>query len=167
MLGRSSRHLVVLVVVVAAALVVSGCGGGGGNETTSTSNSGVVTTLPSGGNGNKLEGTLIQPTSETPATFTDVFQTQPIVVFFYVSGGRDDEAVLANLKALEPSFGAYTFFYYKYNDPKQYGDLSTLMSVGYSPMVILIDRTGVVRKVWSGFVDQGSLNQSLVNLGRD
>jgi hypothetical protein len=90
-----------------------------------------------------------------------------LVVLFYVAGGRDDEAVLANLKELEPSFGAYTFFYYEYGDTEAYGDLSLLLEVDYEPTLVFIDRTGVVRKVWTGFVDSGSLNQSLVNLGRD
>jgi len=48
-----------------------------------------------------------------------------------------------------------------------YGDLSTLLGVTYPPELILIDRAGIIRQVWNGFVDEGSLNQSLVNLGRE
>jgi hypothetical protein len=168
MLGRSSRRSIVLLVVAVAAMVVTSCGGGGG-ETTSTSGAVVVTTLPSGGAGgeNPLIGTAIAPTVDTPSAFVDVYQTQPVVVLFYVSGGADDVRVLENLQQLQPSFGAYTFFSYEYSDSEKYGDLSTLLAVDYPPMMFLFDRTGIIRQVWSGYVDQGSLNQSLVNLGRD
>ena len=168
MLRRSRQWSGVLVVVVAAMLISGGCGGGGEEQTTTTGG-GVVTTVPSGGpgDGDGLVGTLIEPTSETPSAFVDAFQTQPVVILFYVPGGRDDEKVYENLKQLEPSFGAYAFFYYNFKETENYGDLSTLLSVDYQPVVVLVDRTGVVRDVWSGFVDSGSLNQSLVNLGRD
>jgi hypothetical protein len=168
MLGRGSRRLVVLLIVGLAALFMSGCGGGG-EETTSSSNIAVVTTLPSGGSGgaDARIGLQIAPTADSPQAFVDVYQTQPIALLFYVPGGRDDEAVRQNLVALQPSFGAYTFFFYDYSDPEAYGDLATLLAVDYSPLIVMMDREGTVQTIWSGFVDQGTLNQSLVNLGRD
>jgi hypothetical protein len=167
MLGRSSRRLVVLLIVGLAAFFLSSCGGGS-EDTTSTTTGGVMTTLPSGGSGgvDARIGWQILPTADSPQAFVDVYQTQPVVALFYVPGGRDDETVLENLGALHPSFGAYTFFTYNYSDPEAYGDLATLFAVDYSPLIVMIDRKGIIRTIWSGFVDQGSLNQSLVNLGR-
>jgi hypothetical protein len=168
MLGRSSRRLVVLLIVGLAAFFFSGCGGGGAEPTT-TSLANVVTTLFTGGSGgvDPRIGGQIQPTEETPQAFVDVYQTQPIVLFFYVLGERDDELVRQNLAALQPSFGAYTFFSYDHSDPEAYGDLATLLAVDYPPLIVMMDREGTIQTIWSGFVDQGSLNQSLVNLGRD
>jgi hypothetical protein len=40
-----------------------------------------------------------------------------------------------------------------------------LLKVDYPPAVLLVDSTGTVDSVWNGFVDVGTLNQSLVNLG--
>jgi hypothetical protein len=169
MLGRSSRRLVVLLIVGLAAFFFSGCGGGGAEPTTTSSLETVVTTLFTGGSGgvDPRIGGQIQPTQETPQAFVDVYQTQPLVLFFFVPGGRDDETVRQNLTALQPSFGQYTFFLFDYSDPEAYGDLATLLAVDYSPMIVMMDRAGTIRTIWSGFVDQGSLNQSLVNLGRD
>jgi hypothetical protein len=168
MLGRSSRRLVALLIVGLAAFFMSSCGGGSA-ETTSTTQGNVVTTLPSGGSGgvDLRVGTQIQPTADTPQAFVDVYQTQPIVIFFYVTGQSDDEAVRQNLSSLQPSFGAYTFFSYDYSDPVAYGNLATLLAVDYPPLIVMMDREGIIQTIWSGFVDQGSLNQSLVNLGRD
>ncbi len=168
MLGRSSRRLVVLLIVGLAAFFVGGCGGGA-DVTTSTTTKSVVTTLPSGGFGgdDARIGATIKPTVDTPQAFIDVYATQPIVVLFYVSGGRDDELVRQNLETLQPSFGAYAFFSYDYSDPEAYGDVATLLAVDYAPLIAMIDRQGIIQTVWSGFVDEGSLNQSLVNLGRD
>ena len=47
-----------------------------------------------------------------------------------------------------------------------YGDLSTLLKVQYPPKVVLVDGTGTIQEIWNGYVDEGSLNQSLVNLGQ-
>lgn len=170
MLGRSSRRLVVLLIVGLAAFFFSGCGGGGAEPTTTaTTQGGVVTTLFSGGSGgvDQRIDTKIQPTAETPQAFVDVYQTQPVVVFFYVPAGRDDELVRQSLAALQPNYGVYTFFFYDYSDSEAYGDLAVLLAVDYQPVILMMDREGTIQTVWSGFVDQGTLNQSLVNLGRN
>jgi hypothetical protein len=67
---------------------------------------------------------------------------------------------------LKTSFGQYEFLVYDYKLPNDYGDLSTLLGVGYPPELILVDKTGVVQKVYNGYIDEGTLNQGLVNLGR-
>jgi hypothetical protein len=168
MLGLSSRRLVVLLIVGLAAFFMTSCGGGG-DDTTTTTGVQVVTTAPSGGPAVKDPriGLPIEPTIDTPKEFVDVYKTQPIVVLFYVAGGSDDETVWANLDALRPTYGAYTFFTYDYSESDAYGDLASLLAVDYSPLVVMMDRQGVIHTIWSGFVDQGSLNQSLANLGRE
>ena len=167
MVGRSSRWLVVLLVVGLAAFVFNSCGGGGDEPTTVTQGN-VVTTLSPGGSGgvDPRIGFEIRTTGETPQAFVDAYQTQPVVIFFYVTGGREDELVRQSLTALQPSYGAYTFFFYDYSDSEAYGDLATLLAVDYSPLIVMIDQEGIIETIWSGFVDQGTLNQSLVNLGR-
>jgi hypothetical protein len=104
------------------------------------------------------------PTDTLPAEFTDALEEKPIVLFFYVPGGFDDERVYESLQTLRGSFGRYEFLTYEYSSSDLYEDLSTLLDVGYPPHLVLIDETGTVADVWNGYVDQGSLNQSLVNL---
>jgi hypothetical protein len=180
MRGRSRRKSGVLLLVLVAALLTTGCFGGG-EETPST----VVTvpaSVPSGpGSAAGLDEVQIVPpdgervatnclftTDETPKEFVDaLIGSRPVVLLFYVNGGTDDAAVLESLDRLEPSFNRFVFLQYDYSRPDEYGDLSTLLGIAYPPQLTLIDRSGIIRKVWKGYVDEGSLNQSLVNLGRE
>ncbi len=41
-----------------------------------------------------------------------------------------------------------------------------LLEVGYPPELVLVDGLGIPREIWNGYVDEGTLNQSLVNLGQ-
>ena len=44
-----------------------------------------------------------------------------------------------------------------------YGDLAKSLSrIGYLPQIVLIDRKGDSAEVWSGYVDKGTLNQTLL-----
>jgi len=101
-----------------------------------------------------------------PAPWVESIGNRPVVVLFYVSGGVDDEKVLASLRELTPLYSNYTFLMYDYRLPDAYGDLADLLKVDYPPHMVLLDRNGLVRTVWSGFVDKGTLNQTLLTLGR-
>lgn len=165
MSGRSRHQLGVLLLVMLVALTAFGCGGDDGATTTTIS---VVTTNPSGPGTtvNDLIGRNVVVTEDTPAEFVDAYEVKPIVLLFYVPGGTDDVSVLESLEGLIPSFDQYVFLVYDYKTPDAYGDLSALLKVGYPPELILIDKKGFIQRIWNGYVDEGSLNQALVNLDR-
>ncbi len=167
-MSRPSRKQVgFLLLVMSVALFVAGCGSGGEDETTTTGLP-VVTTVPpaSGSDGSDLIDRPVAVTDDTPADFVEAYGSKPLVVLFYVPGGTDDVSVFESLYRLIPSFGNYVFLMYDYKVPDAYGDLSSLLAVEYPPQIVLIDREGLVREVWNGYVDEGTLNQSLVNLDR-
>ncbi len=111
---------------------------------------------------------FIMTTEDTPAEVVEALtQGRAIVLLFYVPGAADDISVLKSLKRLKTSFRDYEFLEYDYKTPDVYGDLSTILEVGYPPELILIDSAGVIQDVWNGYVDDGTLNQRLVNLGRN
>ena len=180
--GRSRQLLWVLLLVLLVTAAAVGCGGGGGTDTDSTIAPPVTNPGSSGGGdseglidvqvvppkGERIADETIATTDETPTEFVDALvAATPIVLLFYVAGGADDTAVMESLDRLEPSFNRYEFLRYDYSLPDKYGDLSTLLGVTYPPELILLDRSGIIRKVWTGYVDEGSLNQTLVNLGRE
>jgi hypothetical protein len=184
MSGRYRQQSVFLLLVLLVALLACSCFGGGGEEPATTIGGVTATTATGGGGGAPTEeimGTqllapdqepiveeVIRTTEDTPAEVVDALtQGKAIVLLFYVPGGADDVSVLKSLKRLETSFRDYKFLQYDYKAPDAYGDLSTILAVGYPPELILIDRTGVIQDVWNGYVDDGTLNQRLVNLGRD
>lgn len=181
MSGRSTQRLGVLLLVLVVALLAVGCGGGEEEPSATTT---VGATIPAGGassgggeaeltqigppDGERLTSNYVPTTEDTPAEFMNALgKARPVVVLFYVTGGTDDAAVIESLERLEPSFSRYDFLKYDYSLPDKYGDLTTLLNVSYPPELVLIDRSGIVRQVWTGYVDEGSLNQSLVNLGRE
>lgn len=167
MSGRSRYQFGVLVLIILVALLALGCGGG--DEKTTTTKARVVTTAApssSGSAADELIGTTVKPTEDTPGEFVDAYGVRPIVLLFYVPGGTDDISVSETLNALAPSFNKYLFLVYDYKAPEAYGDLSSLLKVDYPPALILIDRDGVIDGVWNGYIDEGTMNQALVNLER-
>ncbi|MCE5253457.1 MAG: hypothetical protein LLG45_04495 [Actinomycetia bacterium] len=166
MSGRSRQQFGVLVLVLLLALTVCGCGGGG--EETTTTGIPVATTGPSspGTTVADLVGKSIEPTEDTPAEFVDAYGVRPIVLLFYAPGGTDDTSVSEAVDGLSSSFDNYLFLIYDYKTPEAYGDLPSLLQVGYPPELILIDREGVIQGIWNGYVDEGTMNQALVNLDR-
>ena len=101
-----------------------------------------------------------------PRDYVESLGERPIVVLFYVRGGVDDEEVLTSVEESEEIYSNYTFLAFDYRLPDKYGDLAQELAVDYPPHTVLIDRHGAIRTVWSGYVDKGTLNQTLLNLGR-
>lgn len=170
---RRSKHRVRAVVVLTAAaslmctfLWATACGSDEEATTTETSQGPSTTTSTSLPAAESLVGKTLEISEETPQEFAQAYGTQPLVVFFYVPGNADDGSVLETVQGLEREFPAYVFLKYDYKLPVRYGDLATKLKVGYPPQLVLIDRKGVIREVWNGYIDEGSLNQKLVDLGR-
>ena len=168
MFRRGTYLIVALLLLAWTTAVVAGCGGE--EETTTTTNNAVATTVPPSGSTESKDDVLGKPlatTDSTPTEYTEaVAQGRPVVLLFYVPGSVDDVQVLDSLTALQEDFDQYVFLLYDYSLPSAYGDLSSLLGVGYPPELVLVDGLGVPREIWNGYVDEGTLNQSLVNLGQ-
>jgi len=160
------RILFVLVLVCVASLAVA-CGGEESSSTTSTAGSSVSTpkTPTAMATGDLLVGTQIKATEATPTEYAEAIQQgKPVVILFYLSGGADDVKVLDSVTQLQAAFPDCTFLVYDSQLPDAYGDLSSLLQVDYPPEVVLVDRSGTIREIWNGYVDEGTLNQCLTNL---
>jgi len=168
-INRSWQRFVLMgALVLMLAVAIAGCGGGGDEATTTTVQvppSGADTTVAPGGSFDDLIGQPLVTTSETPAEITDaISQHLPIVILFYVPGGTDDSAVLDELKALQTEYPDVTFALYEYSDPASYGDLGVLIKVDYLPQTVFIDTRGIIYDIQTGYIDQGTLNQQVVNI---
>lgn len=164
--GRSAP-LAACGLVLVVMLAASACGSA--TTTTATTASGVTTTrttaAPTAADPSALVGTKIEATSETPPDFAEALRQQkPIAVLFYTPSGVDDEKVRKSLETLAKTTKGVTFFSYDYRTPSLYGDLSSLLKVGYTPQGVFIDATGVVKNVSSGYLDEGTLKQYLANI---
>jgi hypothetical protein len=165
---RSRQWMAVPVLVLLAALLAWGCGGG--EEVTTTTAGGTVTPTVSPGTTagtDYLLNTQVKATESTPREYVEAIdQGHPVVLLFYVSDGIDDAKVLKSIDRLQSGFSGYVFLLYDYKTPEAYGDLSTLLKVNYPPELVLIDGTGIIRDIWNGYIDEGTLNQRLVDLGQ-
>jgi hypothetical protein len=158
-------------IVVLAGLSLSGCGGGGGATTTTAP---PVTAAPGGGavvpvtpGAAAVAPVTLKATDNTPADVKSALeQKKPLVLMFYSPGGSDDTKVLQSLTKLTPRFPTAFISQYDYKAPDTYGDLGQVLRVGNLPSVVLIDASANVTQVFTGFVDEGTLNQSMVNLTR-
>lgn len=161
-----------LALFVIVAVVVVGCGGGGDTSTTDTTVvlvpvvDPVTTIMPGPPKAFKaLIGTTLVASEDTPEEVrSGLEQHQPMVIAFYVTGGTDDTVVLDTLDALALRFSDVDFYQFDYKKPAAYGDLSALLEVDYPPQVAFVDARGTVRAVTSGFADEGTLNQNVVNI---
>jgi len=172
-MAERSRHPVALALVLTVLLLVAfaavGCGSDSQGDTPISSEPAPVQTVPatapSGEHTEALVGTQLITTPRTPTEYVEAVQNmQPVVILFYVPAGVDDQKVLTAINDLQFDFPDYVFLIYDFADPQAYGDLSTLLKVDYPPAVILVDQTGTIDAAWNGYVDEGTLNQELVNL---
>ncbi len=163
----------VLAIALVAVLFAAGCGGG---DTTSTPATPATTAGASGAAGatnaaasstqtpESLIGQVITPTDRSPKEFqTAISNRRPVVVTFYMTGPADDSQVRTAVTALESRYkGQVDFFDYQYTDGSRYGDLTRLLKVNTTPAVIVINKQGKVQEAWSGYVDQKSIEQGIV-----
>lgn len=188
MFERSRQRAAVALLLGALIwLLAAGCGGGDNAttlaaddapESTAATTSGLPETTTSvPGPTTSLQGSTTSVGVSTtfantglvdgmPAKYVESFGQRPIVVLFYVPGGLADEKVLKVVNELKTSFREYTFLTYDYKVPTAYGDLAQTLKITNQPQLVLIDRNANKYKVWSGYIDRGTLYQSLVNLGR-
>jgi hypothetical protein len=158
-------------IVVLAGLGLSGCGGGGDTATTVappvTAAPGGAVAVPAAPGGAAAAPVTLKATENTPADVKSALeQNKPLVLMFYSPGGSDDTKVLQSLTKLTPRFPTAFISQYDYKAPDTYGDLGQVLGVGNLPSVILVDASANVTQVFTGFVDEGTLNQSMVNLTR-
>ncbi|MGI5939575.1 MAG: hypothetical protein ACOX8V_02630 [Thermoleophilia bacterium] len=173
MAQRTRQSAALLILPILVLLTLWGCGADTEESSTTTipstvahSSSTTVTTPSLIGGPATLVGTRLPVTQETPAAYVyAVEQARPIVLLFYLPGGVDDQKVLTGVSSLQAQFPGYVFLLFDSTNPDAYGDLSTLLKIDYSPALILIDSTGTINTVWSGYVDEGTIKQCLVNLG--
>ncbi|OFW57166.1 MAG: hypothetical protein A2133_09055 [Actinobacteria bacterium RBG_16_64_13] len=174
-MSRLTRQRIgILVLAILTSLLLAGCFGGGGGDTETTRRTD-TTAGPGGGSGNGSgNGTgelsdveLLDVIDGLPEDFVQAYSSRPIVVLFYIPGNADDTSVVDTVNRLKSSFDRYAFLLYDYKDPNAYGTLSQLLKVSYPPYIVLIDGAGYPQRVFTGYVDEGTLNQSLVNLGRE
>jgi hypothetical protein len=151
MMRRTCRLSATVLFSVLIACLASGCFGGGEEP---------VDTVPV----TTTEASVL--IDGLPSEYVNALGKRPIVVLFYSPGGIDDEKVLSVVRELRSAFSSYTFLMYDYRIPAAYGDLSQELDIGSPPQIVLTDSKGVRQDVWSGIIDRGTLNQSLLNLGR-
>jgi hypothetical protein len=169
MSARNRQFFLLLLLAVGLTMFLWGCGGGGSDSSTDSTAGKTTKTTAAKTVGRAVEellATKLATTQDTPEAYVAAIgQARPVALLFYVPGNVDDAKVLQTFNDVQADFPDYTFLTYDYRNPGDYGDLSLLLQVNYPPEIVLIDRAGVVRSIWNGYLDEGSLEQCLINLG--
>jgi Tfp pilus assembly protein FimT len=173
-----TRLLRPLTTALALALMVflfAGCGGGDEQATnTSTKKASTTSTSKSSASSSKraanqvkpedLIGQVVVPTENTPEDFTQsINDRRPIAVTFYILGPTDDSKVRTSMSNLESRYDSDMDFYiYLQSDGERYKDLATLLNVNTTPTVVIINDQARVVAAWTGYADDKSLEQGIV-----
>ncbi len=153
------------------AFLIAGCGGSEETTTAATtkaSKTGAAAASSAGGaSATKVDaivGQVIVPTDQSPADFKKSIEARrPIVMTFYMNGTSDDAQVRTFVLSLKSKYsGEVDFYDYLYSDGIKYGDLTTLLQVGTTPTVVIINRQSQVQRAWAGWVDSKSIEQGIV-----
>lgn len=107
---------------------------------------------------------VIVPTEQSPGDFRRSLENRrAVVVTFYMTGPADDSKVRSAIMSLEGRYkGQADFYNYLYTDGAKYGDLNTLLKVNATPAVVIINRQAKVQRAWTGYADEDSLEQGIV-----
>lgn len=155
------------LIIALAAFLLTSCG----EETPTTKASTKASTSKASAAGGSsttmaenLIGQIITPTEQSPKDFTDsIKKRRPIVVLFYMSGPYDDSQVRSTISTLESRYkGQVDFYTYLYNESGRYMDLAMLLDVNTTPSVIIINKQATVQRAWTGFADNQSIEQGIV-----
>ncbi|OPZ78627.1 MAG: hypothetical protein BWY79_00721 [Actinobacteria bacterium ADurb.Bin444] len=150
----------VIILLTFTLVLAAGCGDG-----TTPTTSAPVTPPTTHKSGAGPVGEQLVASDNTPVELAQALTTKnPVVILIYVAGGSSDELVRQSLTKIAPKFPDVTFLMYNYNNPKEYGDIVGSLGVHYPPFAAFVDKGNVVRYLTTGFVDEGVLNQYVVNI---
>lgn len=178
-MNKPFKLFATVLVMALVAFLFSGCGGddeedtappprsagsnnqGGGNASAST------TAAAAGAPSQMAEemiGQAVVPTENTPEDFTEAIENErTVVVTFYMPSPTDDNQVRSSVMTLQGRYrGQVEFFSYLYSDSQSYKDLVNILNVNSTPTVVVINRDGVVQRAWTGYADEESIEQGIV-----
>lgn len=169
---RLLRYSVTALIMALLVFLLVGCGGGDeGATNTSTRKASTTSTTKSSASASAdqakpedLIGQVIVPTDNSPEDFTkSIDDRRPIAVTFYILGPTDDSKVRSSMSTLENRYKSEMDFYtYLQSDGERYKDLATLLNVNTTPTVVIINDQARVVEAWTGYADDKSLEQGIV-----
>jgi len=158
------------LIIALAAFLFTGCGEETPTTKASTKTSTSKAAKGGGGGGSSttkvedLIGKIITPTEQSPKDFSDsIKKRRPVVVLFYMYGPYDDSQVRSTISTLESRYrGQVDFYTYLYNEGGRYMDLAMLLDVNSTPSLIIINKQATVQRAWTGYADNLSIEQGIV-----
>lgn len=168
--GRMSvihKFLVTALTLALVTFLFAGCGGE--ESATATKAAAKAKTAKTAAAAGKdtpesLLDQVIVPTEQSPGDFRKSLENRrPVVVTFYMSSPADDTKVRSAVNTLESRYkGQADFYTYLYTDGSKYGDLTILLRVNTTPTVVIINKQAKVQRAWSGYADEDSIEQGIV-----
>ncbi|MBE0428337.1 MAG: hypothetical protein IBX61_00490 [Thermoleophilia bacterium] len=163
------RTFIKLTAATLAMMLVVFLFAGCGEEEAAEVGTGTVpsrTRMPAGevGQVEELIGKKVTPTEQTPADIRQSLESnRPVVILFYMASPYADTQVRSYFGSVENRYdGQVDFYTFLAADTQSYGDLADLLSVNATPTVVCINSDGQVVRAWTGYVDENSIEQGVV-----
>jgi hypothetical protein len=157
---RGARPAAAATCALLAAIALAGCGGGGSAPAAPASLAPVAAPLPPAP---LAAGDLVIADRRTPRAVTRALSSRSaVVVTFVMPGIAEDDLVARSLHdARAAATGKVSYFTFRVDQPRRFGDLPDLLSVKMTPTVVVIGRDHRLLNVWRGPVDATLLGQSI------
>jgi hypothetical protein len=171
MLGRNKSFLVGVGLILLAGLAIFG-------STTAvlalTGTPGLAAdTVPGGNNYNAADSfgvTGMAPLSLKPTDATPGFIKNPlkekrgVILLVYVGGAAGDDSMLASFRAVKAKYAASSSFYaFEAAKVKDLGDVIDQLGALSPPMLVIIRGDGSVYQLYTGWIDQTTMEQQVAN----
>ncbi len=159
-----------VMIVTLAVFLMAGCGGEETPPPVKKASTAKGSSVKSGDSGDvsqpeMMVGQVLVTNDNLPDDInTSLEERRPIAITFYMLGPDDDGSVRTAMTRLESKYkGQMDFYTYLYSDGERYKGLASQLLVNTTPTVVMINAESRIQVGWTGYADESSLEQGIVD----
>jgi hypothetical protein len=107
----------------------------------------------------------ITPTAATPGFIKNPLkEKRGVILLVYVGGAAGDDSMLTSFRAVKAKYAASSSFYsFEAAKVTQLGDVIDQLGALSPPMLVIIRGDGTVYQLYTGWIDQSTMEQQVAN----
>ncbi len=110
----------------------------------------------------------VTPTADTPGFIKrPLHEKRGVCLLVYLQGAADDEAMLASFREVKQLYAAdMSFFSFESHDVRKTGDVLSQLHATAPPLFVIIAPDGTVDQLYTGWVDEKTMEQRVADAVR-